>query len=71
MMMWNNNNASKYPHQQQQQLPQENMTLLDLLSKCCGDNDPNTRKFASFAGKLSFFSFLFRFLHFAYIISFL
>jgi fused-like protein len=27
------------------------MTLLDLLSKCCDDSDPNTRKFASFAGK--------------------
>jgi fused-like protein len=26
------------------------MTLLDLLSKCCDDSDPNTRKFASFAG---------------------
>jgi fused-like protein len=26
-------------------------SLLDLLCNCCGDSDPNTRKFASFAGK--------------------
>ena len=38
-------------HQSQGQSHSRNTSsLLDLLCNCCGDSDPNTRKFASFAG---------------------